>query len=135
MIRTFRTRTSTIQAVQFDGRNMDELELAVKEVCDREAFFADLMEVGCWVLLTPPQGDRIGSYQVLPNSVMRRCYEPVDGSAPQVTMPVQVIPIPIAKTCFSCIHHLGNRCELYDEEIESEIYAAMDCSAYDPGVQ
>ena len=51
-------------------------------------------------------------------------------------MTADVIPFPNQRTCFTCEHYAWNafgngRCELYDEPIDSEIFAARDCAGYE----
>lgn len=120
-VRRFRTRSTTVEAIQFTGFNLCEIEEALREVTGRNVSLGSMMDVGCWVTIAP-------SYQVLPNKHFMQVYEPADGP---VNLSVQVVPIPVAKTCFTCIHHFGTRCQLFDEQIDSEIYAAADCSGYE----
>lgn len=48
----------------------------------------------------------------------------------------EVIHLPIEVSCFQCQHYdfhfLGpGRCQLFDEDIDSEIYAARDCAGFE----
>lgn len=49
-----------------------------------------------------------------------------------------VVPLPVVKrSCFQCEHYeffpIGpGHCHLFDEAIDSEIYAARDCAGYEP---
>lgn len=56
-----------------------------------------------------------------------------------------VIPLFEPRSCFECIHHqdrespsewgdhgLHSYCTVFEEQIDSEVYAAEDCEAYDP---
>lgn len=49
-------------------------------------------------------------------------------------MSAQIITFPRKKTCFSCLHYAEEegRCQLFDEYIDSEIFAARDCPGYEP---
>lgn len=49
----------------------------------------------------------------------------------------EVIQLPSQPTCFLCVHHrVGwdsvTHCALFDEPIESELFAARHCSSYEP---
>ena len=51
-------------------------------------------------------------------------------------MSAQVIHLPIEVTCFQCQHYAFNflgsgRCQLFDEEVDSEIFAARDCAGFE----
>lgn len=35
-------------------------------------------------------------------------------------------------SCFLCKHYSIGHCELYDEEIDSELFAAAHCDSYQP---
>lgn len=138
MIQTLRTKSSDVQAIQFNGDNIADVEVAIKEVCDRDAFLAPLMEVGCWVLLTPPTIDRQGVYQVLPNSVVSRVYTTVGDATPVIPVP----SLPRAQTlrvthgCFACQHYRAadSHCVQFSESIDSELQAASDCHNFSPEV-
>lgn len=44
-----------------------------------------------------------------------------------------VIEFPDRRSCFKCIHYAdwASHCELLDEEIDSEIFAARHCNGYE----
>lgn len=44
-----------------------------------------------------------------------------------------LIHLPVQRTCFRCEHFLTleSHCRLFDEQIDSEIYAAKDCPGYE----
>lgn len=42
-----------------------------------------------------------------------------------------VVPLPVLRTCFRCSHYLENYCRLFDEQIDSEIYAAKNCAGFE----
>lgn len=47
----------------------------------------------------------------------------------------EVVEFPPRRTCFLCVHHTGevvSHCQLFDEPIDSEIFAARHCSSYEP---
>lgn len=48
----------------------------------------------------------------------------------------EVVELPVVRTCFLCRHHSEagavSRCLLYDESIDSELFAARNCSSYEP---
>ncbi len=43
-----------------------------------------------------------------------------------------VIPFPPVRTCFACVHYVESYCRLFDEAIDSELYAARDCVGFEP---
>lgn len=45
----------------------------------------------------------------------------------------QVIEFPARRSCFLCAHYTESYCQLFDEHIDSEIFAAKDCHGYEPG--
>ena len=52
-------------------------------------------------------------------------------------MTAQVIQLPVVRTCFVCVHHTEagptpSHCRLFDEPIDSELFAARHCSSYEP---
>jgi hypothetical protein len=118
------TKSTPVDAVQYTGINLGEIEVVIKELTGRDVTLGGMLDVGAWVVISGT------SYQVLPNSHFHRIYE-AENDAPKTHLSVQVVPIPIAKTCFTCVHHLDTRCMLFDEQIDSEIYAAADCSGYE----
>lgn len=125
--KTYRTRSVTVQAIQFDGSNLSELEVAIKEVTGHSSNLGELLEIGAWVIIST------SSYQILPNSVFTRVYEPVDPVADSKS-PTHVLNP--QRSCHSCLHYsLSNtgvgRCELFNEVIDSELLAAEDCSAFE----
>lgn len=48
----------------------------------------------------------------------------------------EVIELPVVRTCFVCAHYTEavavSHCLLFDESIDSELYAARHCSSYEP---
>lgn len=48
----------------------------------------------------------------------------------------EVIALPVVRTCFVCEHHIAagavTRCQLFDEPVDSELYAARHCPYYEP---
>lgn len=44
-----------------------------------------------------------------------------------------VIAFPSKRSCFKCAHHSAvlSRCLLFDEAVDSELYAAKDCNGYE----
>jgi hypothetical protein len=49
----------------------------------------------------------------------------------------EVFLFPERRTCFLCQHHRAgsdsaSHCALFDEPIESELFAARHCSSYEP---
>ena len=45
----------------------------------------------------------------------------------------EVIELFPPRTCFACAHYVAevSRCFLFDEPIDSELYAAKDCNGYE----
>lgn len=35
-----------------------------------------------------------------------------------------------SKTCFSCVHYTDSWCELFEAEVDSEVYAARNCTEF-----
>lgn len=46
----------------------------------------------------------------------------------------EVIAFPSVRSCFLCAHYDydHSRCRLFDEPIDSELFAARDCAGYEP---
>ena len=45
----------------------------------------------------------------------------------------EVIAFPNKRSCFKCEHYVSevSRCFLFDEPVDSELYAARDCNGYE----
>jgi len=43
----------------------------------------------------------------------------------------EVIPLRVKRSCWTCIHHEEPFCLLYDEFIDSEIFAARHCTSHE----
>jgi len=46
-----------------------------------------------------------------------------------MTTDVDIPPL-VSKTCFRCVHYTERFCTLYEADIDSEIYAARDCTDF-----
>ena len=117
-VRRYWTRSTPVDAIQYTGQNLHDCEVSIKEVTGYEVSLTGAIDVGSWVVTR--KSDK--AWQVLPDKLFHRIHQ--EGPAPVV------LPIAI-KTCFTCQFHEGSRCLMFDEEIDSEIHAARDCSAYD----
>lgn len=113
----FQTRTIVVDAIQFNG-DVTELEVFIKEHTGRDV---ELGLVGlaesAWVVCVN------GGWQMLPDSVFQRVYEPAASDPHQFTFK--------EKTCFVCAHYRDSYCTVFDEVIHSELRAAQDCEAFD----
>lgn len=48
-------------------------------------------------------------------------------------LPFPGVELPAERTCFQCLWYIeaSARCVMFGEQIDSEIYAAQDCDAYE----
>lgn len=133
-LQTYRTRSTLVAAIQFDGGNLEEINQLL--IAAKRTPLADLLEVGAWVTFTDT------SFQVLPNSAFQRIYEPVetvtthDGYQYELPIDRPVVDT-LERTCYRCANYAMTNggvgfCTLFNEQIDSEVHAAADCSGYEP---
>ena len=48
-----------------------------------------------------------------------------------VAVSARIFEFPNLRTCFRCVHYTESYCRLFDEQIDSETFAAKDCPGFE----